>query len=81
MLSDTDSLSKSRLVSLLSRLRNDPGVLREYHTVILEQLNADIVERVEEDGAGEVGEVHYLAHHPVVCHDKQTTKVRVVYDA
>ena len=44
-------------------------------------MNAGIVERVEEDGAGELGEVHYLAHHPVVRQDKQTTKVRVVYDA
>ena len=49
--------------------------------VIQQQMNAGIVERVEEDGAGEVGEVHYLAHHPVVRQDKQTTKVRVVYDA
>ena len=56
-------------------------VLKEYHAVIQEQLNAGIVERVEEDGAREVGEVHYLAHHPVVRQDKQTTKVRVVYDA
>ena len=31
MLPDNYSLSKSRLVSLLSRLRNDPGVLKEYH--------------------------------------------------
>ena len=81
LLPDNHSLSKSRLVSLLSRLRNDPGVLKEYHAVIQEQLNAGIVERVEEDGAGELGEVHYLAHHPVVRQDKQTTKVRVVYDA
>ena len=81
MLPDNDTLSKHRLVSLLSRPRIDPGVLKEYHAVIQEQLNAVIVERVEEDGAGEVGEVHYLAHHPVVRQDKQTTKVRVVYDA
>ena len=30
MLPDNYSLSKSHLVSLLSRLRNDPGVLKEY---------------------------------------------------
>ena len=81
MLTDNYSPSKSRLVSLLSRLRNDPRVLKEYHAVIQKQVNAGVVERVEEDGAGEVGEVHYLAHHPVVCQGKQTTKVRVVYDA
>ena len=67
MLPDNYSLIKSRLVSLLSRPKNDPGVLKEYRAVIEEQLNAGIVQRVEEDGAGEVGEVHYLAHHPVVC--------------
>ena len=81
MLPDNYSLSKSRLVSLLSRLRNDPGVLKEYHAVIQEQVNAGVVERAEEDGPGEVGKVHYLAHHPVVRQDKQTTKVRLVYDA
>ena len=81
MLPDNYSLSKSRLVSLLSRLRNDPGELKEYHAAIQEQLNAGIVERVEEDGAGEVGELHYLAHHTVGREDKQTTKVGVVYDA
>ena len=61
---------------LLFRLRNDLGVLREYHTVIHEQLNVGIVEKVEEDGAAKVGEVQYLVHYPVVCQDKQTTKVR-----
>ena len=81
MLPDNYSLRKSRLVSLLSRLRNDPGVLKEYHAVIQEQVNSGVVERIEEDGPGDVGEVHYLTHHPVVRHDKQTTKVRVVYDA
>ena len=81
MLPDNYSLSKSRQVSLLSRLRNDPGVLKECHAVIQEQLDAGIVKRVEEDSAGEVGEVHYLAHHLVVHQDKETTKVRIVYNA
>ena len=56
-------------------------MLKEYHAVIQELVNAGVVERVEEDSPGEVGEVHYLAHHPLVHQDKQTTKVRVVYDA
>ena len=44
-------------------------------------MNAGIVKRIEEIGVGAVGEGHYLAYHPVVRQDKQTTKVRVVYDA
>ena len=56
-------------------------MLKEYHTGIKEQLNSGIVERFGESGVGEVVEVHYRTHHPVVRQDKQTTKVRVVYDA
>ena len=41
-------------------------VLKECHAVIQEQLDAGIVERVQEDGAAQVGEVHFLAHHLVV---------------
>ena len=68
MLPDNYSFRKSHPVSLLSRLRNDPQGLKGYHAVIQEQLDAGIVERVEEDGAAEVGEVHcmtvyFLVHH------------------
>ena len=37
------------------------------------------MEVVEKDGVSS-GMVHYLPHHAVVRHDKDTTKVRVVYD-
>jgi hypothetical protein len=38
------------------------------------------VEVVREDAAA-LEIVHYLPHHAVVCQEKDTTKVRVVYDA
>ena len=39
------------------------------------------MERVEDEDTGTPGEVHYLPHHPVVRVDRETTKVRPVFDA
>ena len=69
------------LNNLLKRLNQDSEVLKEYDSVIKEQLRKDIVEVVERPGEGEVGKTHYLPHHAVIRRDKTTTKLRVVYDA
>ena len=69
-----------RLTGLLHRLKQSPEILREYNAIIQTQLEQGIVEVVKEDGVSS-GAVHYLPHHAVVRHDKDTTKVRVVYDA
>ena len=58
-------------MSLLPRLKKDPEVLKEYHAVIQYQLENGIVERVEDAESEEVGEVHYLPHHPVIRQDKK----------
>lgn len=71
-------LSLKRLRGLLSRMRQEPEVLAEYDKILREQITKRIVERVE---SGDVGEVHYSPHHAVIRRDKQTTKVRIVYDA
>ena len=63
------------------RLSSSPEILKDYHSVISEQVQRGILERVSEDAHGELGDVHYLPHHPVIRKDKDTTKVRVVYDA
>ena len=81
LLPDNYQLSRKRLENLLERLRHEPEVLREYDSVIKEQLHRGIVEIVENLSEGEVGKVHYIPHHAVIRRDKLTTKLRVVYDA
>lgn len=82
-LPDNHHLSLKRLQGLLQRLRHDRKVLFEYDSIIKEQERLGIIERVELGGVDEPpGEkIHYLPHHAVVRRDKETSKVRVVYDA
>ena len=62
-------------------MNQDPEVLKEFDSVIKEQLNNGIVEVVEKPTDGEVGKTHYLPHHAVIRRDKATIKLKVVYDA
>jgi len=80
VLPDNYELSRRRLHSLLKRLRQSPEVLKEYDSIICDQIKKGIVEEV---GGSEVapGTTHYLPHHAVIRSDKETTKVRIVYDA
>ena len=56
-------------------------MLQDYNNVIKDQLKKGIVEIVDDPDSGEVGKMHYLPHHAVVRKDKQTSKLRIVYDA
>ena len=66
-----------RLNGLLQKLKRDPEIVKEYSAIIQEQLDKGIIEIVEQTA----GRTHYLPHHAVVRRDKETTKVRIVYDA
>ena len=81
-LPDNYQLSLNRLQEFLQSFQHYSKVLHEYDSIIKEQEKLGIIEKVE---PGEIDEhpherLHYLPHHVVVCHDKETTKVRVVYD-
>jgi len=81
ILPDNYELSKKRLQGLLRRLRQTPDIFQEYDSVIRRQLELGIIQPVSDSDLGVVGEVHYLPHHAVVKKERETTKVRVVYDA
>ena len=51
----------------------------EYASIIQDQLEAGIIERVVE--LEKAPKVHYLPHQAVIRKESTTTKVRVVYDA
>ena len=79
-LPDNYHLCLRRLRGLLKRLKHDPEILQAYDSTIRDQVRQGIVEpvqTVDED----LEKVHYLPHHAVVRCEKETTKVRVVYDA
>ena len=63
------------------RLRQNPEQLLQYDAVIRDQLRQVVVEVVANPTQYVERQVHYLPHHAVVRQDKQTTKLRVVYDA
>ena len=66
---------------LLKRLQQDKEILREYDSIIESQLSQGIVEHVENSSVETTNKIQYLPHHAVVRRNKETTKVRVVYDA
>ena len=73
------STSLRRLKSQAARLEKDPEVLREYASIISDQLETGVIERVVELEKAE--KEHYLPHQAVIRKEATTTKVRIVYDA
>lgn len=73
------SLATKRLQGLLKRLNQHTDVKKEYNTIMQEQLRQGIIEKVQPGQT--VGTIHYLPHHAVIRKDKQTTKLRIVFDA
>ena len=68
-----------RLRQLLARLKSSPALLQEYNKVFQTQLEANIIEPVPK-AEWNVCNTHFLPHHGVVREDKDTTKLRIVFD-
>ena len=81
LLPDNFKLSQKRLHSLGKRLKCDPEILQTYDEVIQDQLEKGIIERVSLNEESPVGKTCYIPHQAVIKKDRDTTKLRVVYDA
>ena len=78
ILPDNYRHSMQRLNSLKKKLDKNKELKESYHEIINSYEKSGIIEKV--DSPGEPGKVHYLPHRSVLREDKQTTKVRVVFD-
>ena len=76
---DNFQLAKKRLENRSKTHKSNPVLLGKYNKVFLERKELGIIEEVNEPG--KFGQTHYLPHHEVLRKDKQTTKLRVVFDA
>lgn len=80
-LQDNYHICEIRLQSLLNKL-NKPGneeTRKAYNEIIKKQLDEGIIEEVSPDQCTDAV-IHYLPHHAVLRKDKQSSKVRIVYD-
>ena len=80
-LTNNHNLCSKRLHGLMRHLKQQPCILKKYNATIQLQLQKGIVEVVDDPEESSNGRVHYLPHHPVIRKDKETTKLRIVYDA
>ena len=60
-------------------MKKNKELLRDYNNVIEEQVKSGIIEALPENDDGQ-GPTHYLPHHGVIRQDRETTKLRVVFD-
>ena len=81
ILPDNFSMSLKRLKIQVQRLKSyKTDILKEYNSVICEQLEQGIVEHVDVAELKERGTLHYLPLREVLRTDRATTKLKVVYD-
>ena len=79
---DNYSLAQKMLSRQLMKLNEDSEVAKKYDEVIKGAIKQGIIERIDESDrvTSKVRMVTYLPHHHVLRPDKETTKLRVVFD-
>ena len=73
--------ARNTLLSLLERLSKNPEQLKRCDTVIKGQERDGVIKPVDHPEVVRHGDVHYIPHREVVTEERETTKLRIVYDA
>ena len=82
VLPDNFYLSKIRLNTLKTRWDKNENVMIEYDKIIKQYIIDGIVEPVHSTTTSyDLGSVHYLPHRAVASQNRDTTKLRIVFDA
>ena len=66
--------------NLTKTFQQNPELLKDYDNILREQEQMGVIEQIDSDSY-EVGTTHYLPHRAVVHNERESTKVRVVFDA
>ena len=74
-------MAEKHLTSLREQLTKDSNLFFEYDRIINDSLSMGIIEKVPLNENIEPGTIHYLPHIAVIRSERETTKVRVVFDA
>ena len=80
VLPENYELCFGRLKSLYNRLKENSELLQRYDAVIKDQLQKGVIETLVNESA-QGTRIHYIPHHAIITPEKDTTKVRIVYDA
>ena len=67
------------LICAKKDLKNDLELLERFDETFIEQKELRMIVEVSESSGP--GKCHHLPRHPVIREDKDTTKVRIVFDA
>ncbi|XP_066916600.1 uncharacterized protein [Clytia hemisphaerica] len=80
-LQDNFSVAKQRLFGLKKKFNHNPDLKAQYNQYFEDQLEQNIIEKVDTKDHGKQGWTHYLPHHCVIREERETTKMRIVFDA
>ena len=78
---DNYELSLVRLNSLYRRLQREPALLKEYNSIIPDQIENNIIEKVDKIDIPQPGEVYFIPHQAVIRKQAASTHLRTVFDA